>query len=473
MATAAEGSNRFDLVVIGAGPGGYTGAIRAAQLGMKTALVEKDPELGGTCLLRGCIPTKALLQSAALHQSLQRAGEFGLKVGPVQVDFPAVQKRKAGIVERLAKGVAFLMKKNGVQVFHGTGRFDAPGRVSVSPADGKPRILETKNLLLAAGSEAMGLPGIEPDGKTILTSDHALEISSLPSSLIILGAGAVGSEFASIFSSFGVEVILMELLPRVVPQEDEEVSKELQRCFKKRGIGIRTGVRVQKAHAGPKGVEVTAVVDDSGRTETFGADLLLLGVGRRPKSDSLGLEKTRVVVERGTVRTDSSYRTAEPGVWAIGDLVGRAPLAHVASHEAVAAVEAMAGLQPHPINYEQIPWCTYCEPEVARVGLTEIQARERGLAVKTGKFPFTALGRALILGENEGFVKVVTEEKYGEVLGVHIIGPRATELIAEGAALLRLESTTEEILTTVHAHPTLSEALGEAALDALGRPLNR
>lgn len=473
MAAASEGANRFDLVVIGAGPGGYTGAIRAAQLGMKTAIVEKDPGLGGTCLLRGCIPTKALLQSAALHHSLLRAGEFGLKVSGVAVDFPAVQKRKAGIVERLSKGVSFLMKKNNIQIFEGTGKMDAPRRVAVTSRSGKSQVLEAANILLATGSEAKGLPGIEPDGKRILTSDHILELQVLPRSLIILGAGAVGSEFASIFSTFGVQVTLVELLPRVVPTEDEEVSRELERCFKKRGITIRTGVKVQKASVTRDGVEVVAAVGDTGKTETLLAELLLLGVGRGPRSGGLGLEKTRVELEKGYVRTDGSYRTAEPGVWAIGDLVGRAPLAHVASHEAVAAVETLAGLAPHPINYDQVPWCTYCEPEVARVGLTEKQARERGLAVKCGKFPFTALGRALILGENEGFVKVVTEEKYGEVLGVHIIGPRATELIAEGAALLRLESTTEEILATMHAHPTLSEALGEAALDVLGRSLNR
>ena len=473
MAAPMEGGAGFDLVVIGAGPGGYTGAIRAAQLGMKTAIVEKDPDLGGTCLLRGCIPTKVLLQSASLYHSLRHAEDFGLKAGDVQVDFPAIQKRKAGIVERLAKGVAFLMKKNQIQVFEGTGKIDGLGRVSVTSRSGKSQVLEAKNILLAAGSEAKGLPGIEPDGTRILTSDHALELGSVPGSLIILGAGAVGVEFASIFSGFGARVTLVELLPRAVPTEDEDVSKELERCFRKRGIGVRTGAEVRKAAVGPEGVEVTCAMGGSGKTETLTAEVLLLGVGRRPKSDSLGLEKTRVVVEKGYVKTDTSYRTAEPGVWAVGDLVGRAPLAHVASHEAVAAVETMAGEKPHPLNYDQVPWCTYCDPEVARVGLTESQARERGFEVKTGKFPFTASGRALILGENEGFVKVVTDEKYGEVLGVHIIGPRATELIAEGTALLHLESTTEEILATIHAHPSLSEALGEAALDVLGRSLNR
>ena len=473
MAAPMEGGAGFDLVVIGAGPGGYTGAIRAAQLGMKTAIVEKDPDLGGTCLLRGCIPTKVLLQSASLYHSLRHAEDFGLKAGDVQVDFPAIQKRKAGIVERLAKGVAFLMKKNQIQVFEGTGKIDGLGRVSVTSRSGKSQVLEAKNILLAAGSEAKGLPGIEPDGTRILTSDHALELGAVPRSLIILGAGAVGVEFASIFSGFGARVTLVELLPRAVPTEDEDVSKELERCFRKRGIGVRTGAEVRKAAVGPEGVEVTCAMGGSGKTETLTAEVLLLGVGRRPKSDSLGLEKTRVVVEKGYVKTDTSYRTAEPGVWAVGDLVGRAPLAHVASHEAVAAVETMAGEKPHPLNYDQVPWCTYCDPEVARVGLTESQARERGFEVKTGKFPFTASGRALILGENEGFVKVVTDEKYGEVLGVHIIGPRATELIAEGTALLHLESTTEEILATIHAHPSLSEALGEAALDVLGRSLNR
>ena len=473
MTTPSEAGGRFDLVIIGSGPGGYIGAVRAGQLGLKTALVEKDPNLGGTCLLRGCIPTKALLQSAALGQTLRHAGEFGFKIGEVQMDFQAVQKRKAGVVERMSKGVAFLMKKNNVQVFEGTGRIEAPGRVSVQAKSGKSQTLETKNILIATGSEAKGLPGMEPDGKRILTSDHILELGTVPKSLIILGAGAVGVEFASIFSSFGSQVTLVELLGRIVPTEDEEISKELERCFRKRGITSRTGAKVQKASPGPKGVEVTLTAGDAGKTESMSAEMLLLGVGRRPKSDSLGLEKTRAVIEKGYVKVDADYRTAEPGIFAIGDVVGRAPLAHVASHEAVAAVEAMAGGKPHPINYDQVPWCTYCEPEVARVGLTEKQAAERGHQVKSGKFPFAVLARAQILGETEGFVKIVSEQKYGEVLGVHIIGPRATELVAEGAALLHLESTTEDIIATMHAHPTLSEAMGESALDVLGRSLNR
>jgi len=468
-----EGQDHFDLVVIGAGPGGYIGAIRAAQLGLKTALVEKDTALGGTCLLRGCIPTKALLQSAALHHTLLQAGEFGFRIGDVRVDFAAVQKRKAGIVDRLAKGVSFLMKKNEVRVFEGTGKLDGPGRVLVTARSGKSQALQARNVLLATGSEARGLPGIEPDGKRILPSEHVLELEPVPRSLVILGAGAVGVEFASIFSTFGASVTLLELLPRIVPTEDEEVSKELERCFKKRNIAMRTDARVQSAILKGKGVEVAVVAGNGGKTETLASDLLLLGVGRRPKSDGLGLEKTKVLVEKGYVRVDASFRTEEPSVWAVGDLVGRAPLAHVASHEAVVAVETMAGGKPHPIDYDRVPWCTYCEPEVARVGLTEKQARERGLAVQCGKFPFGALARAQILGETEGFVKVVTEEKYGEVLGVHIIGPRATELIAEGGAFLRLEATNEEILASIHAHPTLSEAMGEAALSVLGRPLNR
>jgi dihydrolipoamide dehydrogenase len=468
-----ESGGRFDLVVIGAGPGGYIGAIRASQLGLKTALVEKDAELGGTCLLKGCIPTKALLQSSAMHHTLQHAGEFGFKIAGVQVDFPAVQKRKAAIVERLSKGVAFLMKKNRVQVFEGTGALEGPQRVSVVSKSGRSQILEAENILLATGSEAKGLPGIEPDGKRILTSDHALELTSVPKSIIILGAGAVGVEFASIFAGFGSQATVVELLPRAVPAEDEEISKELERCFRKRGIGVRTNVKVQKAVADAKEVEVTLAAGEGGKAETISAEFLLLGVGRRPKSEGLGLEKTKAVVEKGYVKVDAAYRTGEPGLWAIGDLVGRAPLAHVASHEAVAAAEAMAGGKPHALNYDQIPWCTYCDPEIARVGLTEKQATERGYSVKCGKFPFSVLGRAQILGETEGFVKIVTDQKYGEVLGVHIIGPKATELVAEGAALLALEATTESIIATLHAHPSLSEAVGEAALDVLGRALNR
>jgi dihydrolipoamide dehydrogenase len=469
----ADSGTSFDLIVIGSGPGGYTGAIRAAQLGLKTALVERDPNLGGTCLLRGCIPTKALLQSAAVHQTLKHAGEFGFKIGSIQLDFAAIQKRKTGVVERLSKGVSFLMKKHSVQVFEGTGVLEAPGRVAVQSRSGKNASLSAKNILIATGSEAKGLPGITPDGERILTSDHILEIDAIPKSLIILGAGAVGVEFASIYSSFGSQVTLVELLPRLVPAEDEEISKELERCFKKRGIALRTSARVQEARRVSKGIEVAMVSGEGGKTETLSAEMLLLGVGRKPKSDAFGLEKIGVAMEKGFVKVDDAYRTSQPGIWAIGDVVGKAPLAHVASHEAIAAVETMAGTRPHPLNYDQIPWCTYCDPEIARIGLTERQAGERGHAVKTGKFPFTALGRAQILGETEGFVKIVAEQKYGEVLGVHIIGPRATELVAEGAALLKLEATTEEIVATLHAHPTLSEAVGEAAFDLLGRPLNR
>jgi len=470
----AIADKRFDLAIIGSGPGGYVAAVRAGQLGLKTALVESQPLPGGTCLHRGCIPTKALLHAAEVLDTAAHASNFGVKVGGIELDLPGVHRYKKKIVQTNAKGVEFLLKKNKVSLIHGRGRLAGPGRVEVTPGDGKasePFTLEAKHAILATGSVIRGLPGADFDGKRIINSDDALGMSRVPASMIVLGAGAVGVEFASIYRSFGAEVTVVELLPRLVPLEDESLGAELEKAFKRRGIVSHTSTRVSKVTTRAKGVRVEARKD--GQSVPLEADLLLVAVGRRPATDDVGLEATRVKLDdRGFVEVDAMMRTGEPGVYAVGDLLATQALAHVASHEGVVAVEHAAGLEPHPIDYERVPSCTYCQPEVASIGLSEEVARERGHDVAVGSFPFTAVGKAKILGDTRGFVKIVTDRRHDEILGVHIIGPHATELIAEATAALNLEATAESIFRAIHAHPTLSEAMGEAALAVHGRAIH-
>jgi len=461
----------FDVTIIGSGPGGYVAAIRAAQLGLKTALVEKSPALGGTCLHVGCIPTKALLYSAEVLALARDAARFGVKTGDVSLDLAAVHKHKADVVRRDAKGIDFLMKKNGITVYQGHGRLKGPGAVEVAPRDGARRLLPSKNVVLATGSVPKMLPGLKVDGTRVVTSTEALALEFVPRTLLILGAGAVGVEFASIYARFGSAVTLVEMLPRVLPVEDEESSAELHKAFKKRGIDIRVGTKVENVKVADKGTEVQ-VQSDKGGKETLKADVLLVAVGRRAVTDDLGLEGTRVEIERGFVKADARMRTGEPSVYAIGDLLPTPALAHVASHEGIVAVEAIAGRSPAPIDYDQVPNCTYSEPEVASIGLTEQAARQRGHKVRVGRFPFPVLGKGRIMATQEGFVKLVGAERYDELLGIHIVGPRATELIAEGGMALRLESTVEDLFQAIHAHPTLSEAMGEAALSLLSRGIH-
>jgi dihydrolipoamide dehydrogenase len=465
------GSQAFDLTIIGSGPGGYVAAIRAAQLGLKTALVEKSSALGGTCLHVGCIPTKALLHSAEILDTARGASRFGVTTGEVGLDLEGVHKHKASIVRRLAKGVEFLMKKNAVTVVTGHGRLKWPGRVEVTEAGGKTQSLATKHAILATGSVARLLPGMQVDGTRIITSTEALSLEFVPKTLLILGAGAVGMEFASIYASFGSKVTVVEMLPRVLPVEDDEVSAEMQKAFKKRGIAVRVDTKVTGVKVSAKGVAVD-VASPKGGKETLHADVVLVAVGRRPLSDDLGLEGTKVALDRGYVKVDGLMRTGEPGVYAIGDLVPTPALAHLASHEGIVAVEAIAGRNPHPINYDQVPNATYSDPEVASIGLTERAAKERGHKVRIGRFPFAAIGKAAIIGAQEGLVKLVGDERYDELLGVHIIGPKATELIGEGGLALRLESTVEELFHAIHSHPTLSETLGEAALNLHARGIH-
>ncbi|MFN2455729.1 MAG: dihydrolipoyl dehydrogenase [Pyrinomonadaceae bacterium] len=455
-------TEQFDVTVIGSGPGGYVAAIRGAQLGLKVAIIEKDKRLGGTCTLRGCIPTKQLLQSAAVYEHIQHAAEFGVSVSDVRLAFEDVQKRKDKVVTKNSKGIEFLMKKNKITQFKGTGRLALPGKVEVTGEDGKKQLIETKNVIIATGSVVRPIPGFETDGERVINSDHVLELKQVPKSMLVMGAGAVGVEFASVYSRFGCDTTLIELLPRLLPGEDEEVSAELAKAFRKRKIKYQLDTRLEKLEKTDAGVVVTGKTS-KGEDVRLEAEVLLVAVGRMPYTEGLGLEGTKIVVDRGAISVDEYLRTGEPNVYAIGDVIPTPWLAHLASKEGILAVEQIAGQNPQPINLRHVPSCTYCEPEVASIGLTEAKAREEGYDVKVGKFPFSASGKARIIGEEEGFVKVISESKYDELLGVHIIGPHATELIAEACVAMQLESTAEELGRTMHAHPTIAEAVMEAA----------
>ncbi len=459
----------YDVVIIGSGPGGYVAGIRAGQLGMKVAVIEKDPFLGGTCTHRGCIPTKALLENADIYEHVHRAKEFGINVGGVQLDFKVGQDRKQAVVDKNAKGIEFLFKKNKVERVTGFGRIAGKGVVEVT--GDQPRKLNAKNIILAMGSTPKDLPHIKTDGKRIINSDHILLLQEVPKTMLVIGAGAVGCEFASIFSRFGTKATIVEIMPQLLPLEDEEIAKEFTRQFKKKGIDVYTEAKVDSADVHDKGVRVA--VSTKGKQQNFDVDAVLSATGRRAVTENCGLQKTKVKVDRGFVQVDQFMRTAEPNVYAIGDIVPTPALAHCASAEGILAVEHIAGIDVRPINYDHVPNCTYTDPEVASVGLTEKTARERGHDVKVGKFPFTANSKARILGESGGLVKIVSDKKYDEVLGMHIVGPRATELIVEGCSALELEATSESIAKTIHAHPTLSEAIMEAAEDVLGHSIHQ
>jgi dihydrolipoamide dehydrogenase len=455
-------TEQFDVTVIGSGPGGYVAAVRGAQLGLKVALVEKDKRLGGTCTLRGCIPTKALLMSAHVYEQMQHAKDFGVQASEIQLAFADVQKRKDKVVMKNSKGIEYLMKKNTITVFKGKGSLALPGRVEVTGDDGQKETINTKNIIIATGSVVRPIPGFEVDGSSIVNSDQILELKEVPKSLIVMGAGAVGVEFASVYSRFGSETTIVELMPRLLPLEDEEISKELEKSFRKRGIKSQLDTKLEKLEKTDAGVRLTGKTS-KGQDVTLEAQMLLVAVGRMPFLEGLGLEGTKIKVERGAVQVDEFCRTGEPNVYAIGDVIPTPWLAHLASKEGILAVEQIAGQQAQPINLRHVPSCTYCDPEVASVGLTEAAARKEGYDVKVAKFPFSASGKARILGEEEGFVKIVSETKYDELLGVHIIGPHATELIAEACVALQLESTAEELGRTMHAHPTIAETVMEAA----------
>ena len=461
----------YDVAIIGSGPGGYVAAIRAAQLGLSVLIIEKDSRLGGVCTLRGCIPTKALLHTADLLEETRHGAEVGVSTREVRLELAAAMKHKEKVVRQSSNGVSFLMKKNKVDVVNGFGRIAGPGRVSVAGSDGVQTTYTAKNILIATGSNPRSLPGLEIDHQTILSSDSILEVAEIPKSLLVVGSGAVGVEFASMFARFGSKTVVVEILPRIVPLEDEDISRELAASFKRQGIAVYVDTRIEKLTKTDGGAEILAR-SAGGKTESFRAEKILMAVGRKPLSEGIGLEAAGVATEKGYIRVDGLMRTNVPGVYAIGDVVPTAQLAHVASAEAVVAVEHMAGKEARPLNYDQVPGCTYTAPEIGSIGLTEAKARERGYDVAVGKYPFSANGKARILNETSGFVKIVGEKKYDEVLGVHIIGPRATELIAEATAALRLEATSEELVQAIHAHPTLSEAMHEAAEAVEGLPIH-
>jgi dihydrolipoamide dehydrogenase len=461
----------YDLIVIGSGPGGYSAAVRAGQYGLKTALIEKQPRLGGTCLLVGCVPTKSLLHTADVWDHFLDPEKDGIHCQEPVLDYPKVVEKKDRIVSKHSKGVELLMRKNKVDWIKGYARLKGGGRIDVEGEQGT-QTLEARNIIIATGSEARMLPGLQPDPELILTNIEILNLTAVPKTLAVIGAGAVGVEFASIFNRFGTDVSIFEMLPRVVPLEDEEVSKELDRAFRKSGIRIETGAKVENVRRCNGGVQMSVVLAN-GKTEEVQAHKLLVAVGRKPNSENIGLENTRVELDRGFIKVDPNQQTGEPGVYAIGDVVAGTPqLAHVATREGMIAVAHAAGKPDTPINRNRIPSCTYTEPGIGSVGLTEAQARAQGHEIKIGKFPFLANSRATILDAHGGFVKIVADAKHGEILGVHIIGPDAFELIAEAVTAMEAEATVDTMMHTIHAHPTLYEAVGEAFNAVYGLAIN-
>jgi len=458
----------YDLVVIGGGPAGYVGAIRAGQLGKKVAVIEME-RAGGTCLNWGCIPTKALLKSAELYRTFQKAESYGLSVTGAGFDFQKVVERSRGVSNQMAKGVEFLFKKNKVDYFTGKAQVVVPGMVEITEGENKGKFFRTKNILLATGQKAKALPGLPVDGTRVMTSREALVAKAPPKTMAIIGAGAIGVEFAYFFNAFGTKVTLIEMLPQVLPVEDEEVAKVLQRSFEKQGIAIHTGTKSENIRVGEKSVKLD-LVKDGAKTE-LEVETVLVAIGITSALEGLFSAKVKIDLDRGFVKVGNDYQTSTPGIYAAGDIQGPPWLAHVASFRAIQAVEGMFG-HSKPKLVGNFPGCTYCQPQVASTGLTEKAAKEKKLDYKVGKFPFTAVGKAVAAGDTEGFVKVIADSKTGEILGVHIIGNEATELIAEYGLAMNLEATVDEIHDSIHAHPTLSEALGEAALAVLGKAIH-
>lgn len=461
----------MDIAIIGAGPGGYVAAIRAAQLGLQVTLIERDSRFGGTCTLRGCIPTKALLRDAHLFQEVKKALKQGLFTGPdIQFDFSKIQDRKNDIIAKSSKGVDFLLKKNKVTVIRGNATLLAPGKIQVQAAESVSEVIAT-NIIIATGSEARSLPGYDVDENRIISNIGALDMTAVPASLFIVGAGAVGVEFASIYAAFGTKVTLLEVAPDLVPLEDAEVSKELRRVLARKGIDIYTRAKLESAKSTNSGVDVVFQTDQ-GETKKLTVDKILMATGRTPNSSGLGLEKLGVAMDRGFIKVDPFMQTNVPGIYAIGDVVPTPLLAHVAFQEGVVAAEKIAGKDPKPINYGQVPNCTYSDPQIASIGLTEAKAIAAGFKVKTGKFPFMAVGKARIEDATDGFVKIVADEKYGEILGVHMIGAGVTENIHEAVAAMGLEGTVADLVHAIHAHPTLAEGMHEALESVFGSAIH-
>ena len=457
----------FDLAVVGSGPGGYVAAISAARQGLSTALIESD-RLGGVCLNWGCIPSKALLHSAQLYEQMLRAGDFGISAAEINFDWEKIVKRSRQVSERTMRGVKYLMKKNGITVLEGRGVLDGEGRLRVEGEN--EQTVRAKNIILATGARPRSLPGIEIDAKVVITSREALVLQHIPKSIIIIGAGAIGMEFAYLFNAFGAEVTVVELLERVLPLEDAEVSEELQKIYEKKGMRLFTSAQAESIKLKNGRAEVKVKTGDG--LETVECDRVLIAVGVTGNVEGLGLDQTGVAVERGFIKVDQSYRTDASGIWAIGDCIGPPLLAHAASREGIEAVNSILGLQSSHLEPELVPSCTYCQPQVASIGLTEARAKEKGYDPAVGRFPFRPLGKALAVGEPEGFVKVVAEKKSGRILGVHILGSEATEMIPEASLARWLELTAGDIHNTLHPHPTLSEALMEAAADSFGQAIH-
>lgn len=456
----------FDLIVIGGGPGGYVAAIRAAQLGQRVALVERD-NLGGICLNWGCIPTKALLKNASVVETIKHANDFGIQVEEFSADFGKAIDRSRVVSNRLVKGVEFLMKKNKIEVVKGEAMLTARDRVQVKP-DG--RALTAKNIIVATGARPVSIPGLPIDGRSVITSREALELHELPSPIIIVGAGPIGMEFAYIYRAYGAEVTVVEMLPHLLPREDAEVSGEVEKAVKKLGINFRVNTKVESAEK--MGEQVRLKISGEGKTEEIDAQKVLVAISVRPNSENLGLDALGVEMERGAIKVNDAMQTNAPGIYAIGDVTMKLPLAHVASHQGVIAAEASAGKETRALNLNNVPRCTYCAPQVASIGLTEAQAKEQGYDVRVGKFPFRANGKALGINEYEGFVKLVVDKKYGEILGAHLVGPEVTDLTGELSLAKSAELTPLEIAHAVHAHPTLTEVIAEAALDAMGQVIH-
>lgn len=460
----------YDLIIIGSGPGGYVAAIRASQLGLKTAIVERE-SLGGICLNWGCIPTKALLKSAQVFDYLNHAADFGITVANPGVDFAAVIKRSRGVADGMSKGVQFLMKKNKIDVINGSGKLIKAGKVEVTDSAGKKTEYDAKHIILATGARSRELPNLKIDGKKIIGYREAMNLPARPESMVVVGSGAIGMEFAYFYATLGTRVTVVEFLDSALPREDAEVSKEIERIFRKKGITILTGTSVESVDTAGKKCVVSTKAKD-GKTDKIECDIVLSAVGISTNIENIGLEENNIKTEKGIVQVDDFYRTNVPGVYAIGDIVKGPALAHVASAEGITCVEKIAGKNPEPIDYGNIPSCTYCSPEVASVGMTEAEAKAKGYSLKVGKFPFSASGKASAAGAKEGFVKVIFDAKYGEWLGCHMVGANVTEMAAEVVAARKLETTGHEIIKTIHPHPTMSEAIMEAAAAAYGEVIH-
>ncbi|MFK3894173.1 dihydrolipoyl dehydrogenase [Bacillus sp. PS93] len=472
-------ATEYDVVILGGGTGGYVAAIRAAQLGLKTAVVEKE-KLGGTCLHKGCIPSKALLRSAEVYRTAREADQFGVETAGVSLNFEKVQQRKQSVVDKLAAGVNHLMKKGKIDVYTGYGRIlgpsifsPLPGTISVERGNGEENdMLIPKQVIIATGSRPRMLPGLEADGKSVLTSDEALQMEELPQSIIIVGGGVIGIEWASMLHDFGVKVTVIEYADRILPTEDPEISKEMESLLKKKGIQFITGAKVLPDTMTKTSDDISIQAEKDGETVTYSAEKMLVSIGRQANIEGIGLENTDIVTENGMISVNESCQTKESHIYAIGDVIGGLQLAHVASHEGIIAVEHFAGLDPHPLDPTLVPKCIYSSPEAASVGLTEDEAKANGHNVKIGKFPFMAIGKALVYGESDGFVKIVADRDTDDILGVHMIGPHVTDMISEAGLAKVLDATPWEVGQTIHPHPTLSEAIGEAALAADGKAIH-